>query len=88
MARILLAVLVGALVGALVTACGNPGTTETGVSKPQAKAFKSVMDAEAEQLLPDLATALGGELRGMQATFYERAGFGLWDYLAYLAYLE
>ncbi len=77
MTRILLAVLFVAL----ATACTNQDTTGTDGGEPDAETFKAEMDAEAKRLLPDLTSTLGGELSGMQATFYERGGFGLWDYI-------
>jgi hypothetical protein len=78
MTRILLAVLLAAL----AAACTNPSATDPGDSEPDAEAFKTEMDAEAATLLPDLIEAVGGQLNGMQATFYERGGFGIWDYTA------
>ena len=78
MTRILLAVLLVAL----VAACTSPGATDPGASEPDAKSFKSEMDAEAASLLHDLMQAFGGQLNVMQATFYERGGFGIWDYTA------
>lgn len=78
MTRILLAVLLVAL----AAACTSPGATDSGDGMPDAETFKGEMDAEAASLLPDLMTAFGGQLNGMQATFYERGGFGIWDYTA------
>jgi hypothetical protein len=78
MTRILLAVLLAAL----AAACTNPSATGPGGGEPDAEAVKTEMDAEAASLLPDLLEAVGGQLNGMQATFYERGGFGLWDYTA------
>lgn len=78
MTRILLAVLLVAL----AAACNSPGATDPGDKEPDAEAFKAQMDAEAASLLPDLMKAFGGQLNGMQATFYERSGFGIWDYTA------
>ena len=78
MTRILLAVLLVAL----AAACNSPGATDPGDQEPDAEAFKAEMDAEAASLLPDLIKAFGGQLNGMQATFYERSGFGIWDYTA------
>lgn len=80
MTRILLAVLLAAL----ATACSNAGSTDAGDSErePDAEAVKTEVDAEAAVVLPDLMAAVGGTLGGMQATFSERGGFGVWDYTA------
>lgn len=78
MTRILLAVLLAAL----ATACTDGRSAEPGGGDKDAETFKSEMDTEAKALLPDLMTSLGGNINGMQATFYERSGFGLWDYTA------
>ena len=78
MTRILLAVLLATL----AAACTSPGATDPGDGEPDAETFKTEMDAEAASLLPDLMAAVGGRLNGMQATFYERSGFGIWDYTA------
>jgi len=67
----------------LLTSCTSGGNGYgNGSGEPDAAAFKTKMDAEAQTLLPDLMSSLGGNLNGMQATFYERGGFGLWDYTA------
>ena len=78
MTRTLLVVLLVAL----AAACTSPSANDSGDGEPDAKTFKSEMDAEAASLLPDLMAAFGGQLNGMQATFYERSGFGIWDYTA------
>ena len=78
MTRILLAILFAAL----ATACTNAGSQDPEGGDKDAEAFKAEMDAEAKALLPDLMSTLGGEINGMQATFRERGGFGLWDYVA------
>ena len=78
MTRILLAVLFAAL----ATACTSGTSTDPGDGEPDSQAFKTKMDAEAKTLLPDLMATLGGQLSGMQATFRERGGFGIWDYVA------
>lgn len=78
MTRILLVVLIAAL----ASACTNASSGGDNGGDKDAEAFKAEMDAEAKTLLPDLMSTLGGELNGMQATFYERGGFGLWDYVA------
>ena len=78
MTRILLAVLLAAL----AAGCASPGATDAGDGGPDAEAVKTEMDTEAATLLPDLMAAVGGQLNGMQATFYERGGFGIWDYTA------
>ncbi len=82
MARILIVAL-AAILAVTVAACAPDGSTngERGADN-DAESFKSEMDAEAKTLLPDLMSTLGGELGGMQATFYERGGFGIWDYTA------
>ena len=79
MTRILLAVLFAALAAAC-TQTGAPPDPVAGTS--DAETFKSEMDTEAKALLPDLVTSLAASINGMQATFYERSGFGLWDYTA------
>lgn len=78
------------LVVALATlpACSSPdgpdetGPDASGSAAPTAEEVKSEMDAEARSLLPDLVEQLGADLGGMQATFSERGGFGVWDYRA------
>jgi hypothetical protein len=81
MTRILLGLAVLLLLSACTSDAGS-GVTEGSGDEPDAETFKSQMDTEAKSLLPDLMTRLGGNLNGMQATFYERGGFGLWDYVA------
>lgn len=75
-------ILLAFLFAALTTACTTSGSTDPGSEDKDAEAFKTEMDTEAKSLLPDLMATFGGELNGMQATFYERSGFGLWDYVA------
>jgi len=82
MTRILLAVPLAVLFAALATACTNGTSADPGDGEPDAEAFKTEMDAEAKTLLPDLMSTVGGQLNGMQATFRERGGFGIWDYVA------
>ena len=76
--------LLGIVAAVLLSSCSSTNGSPTDDSGDQlgAEAFKQEMDAEARTLLPDLVTALGGQLGGMQATFYERGGFGIWDYTA------
>lgn len=78
MSRIVLVVLLAVL----ATACTSTGSSDPGDSSADAESFKQEMDAEAKTLLPDLMSAVGGQLNGMQATFRERGGFGIWDYTA------
>jgi hypothetical protein len=81
MTRILLGLAVVLLLSACTSDAGS-GPGEGSGGEPDAETFKQQMDAEAKTLLPDLMTRLGGNINGMQATFYERGGFGLWDYVA------
>ncbi len=76
--------LLGLVAVVLLSSCSSTdGPASRGADdKPDAAAFKEQMDAEAQELLPDLVSELGGSLDGMQATFVERGGFGLWDYTA------
>lgn len=78
MTRIMLAVLLAAL----AAACTSTGASDPGDGSADAETFKQQMDAEAQTLLPELMSAVGGELNGMQASFTERGGFGIWDYRA------
>ena len=76
--------LLGIVAAVLLSSCSSTDGSPSGDSADQldAAAFKQEMDAEAQSLLPDLVAALGGQLGGMQATFYERGGFGIYDYTA------
>lgn len=76
--------ILGIVAAVLLSACSTNDAPRSGGSddQPDAETFKQQMDTEAEALLPDLMTSLGGDINGMQATFYERGGFGLWDYVA------
>ena len=76
--------LLGIVAAVLLSSCSSTDGSPSGDSADQldAAAFKQEMDAKARSLLPDLVAALGGELGGMQATFYERGGFGIYDYTA------
>ena len=71
--------LAGLLAATLLVSCTNSGS-DSAVSETEA--FKTEMDTVAARLLPDLMAAVGGRLNGMQATFHERGGFGIWDYTA------
>ncbi|WP_107705877.1 hypothetical protein [Nocardioides allogilvus] len=75
--------LVGLLVAVLVAALAATCSGRDSADEPsEAETFKAEMDTEAARLLPDLMDAVGGRLGGMQATYYERGGFGIWDYTA------
>ena len=67
----------------LLAACSSPSDGGgDGPAGGDARAAKQEMDSLAEELLPDLAPVLGGEVTRMEAGFVERGGFGLWDYRA------
>lgn len=76
--------LLGLVAAVLLSSCSSTDDPASGRADEQtdAAAFKEQMDAEARDLLPDLVSGVGGTLDGMQATFTERGGFGLWDYTA------
>lgn len=67
------------LLGVALSACGAP-VREGG--DPPAADVKKEVDAVARTVLPPLTESLGVTPTGLQATFTERAGFGLWDYRA------
>ena len=77
-------IVLGLVVVLLLAACTSDGGSDVDGSGdgPDARTVKTEMDGEAEALLPDLVDQVGGELNGMQATFTERGGFGVWDYRA------
>jgi hypothetical protein len=77
-------IVLGLVVLLSLGACTSDGARDTGGSEasPDARSAKAEMDAEARAVLPDLVGRLGGRLNGMQATFSERGGFGIWDYQA------
>lgn len=78
-------ILLGLAVLLLLSACtsdSSSGSPDGSGAEPDAQAVKAEMDAEAQTLLPDLVGRLGGRFNGMQATFFERGGFGIWDYTA------
>jgi hypothetical protein len=79
-------IVLGLVVVLLLAACTSDGGSDVEGSGdgPDARTVKAEMDAEgeAEAVLPDLVGRLGGQFNGMQATFYERGGFGIWDYTA------
>ncbi|UUZ58636.1 hypothetical protein [Nocardioides sp. B-3] len=75
----LVGMLIVGLVAALAATCSGRNTPDV---PSEAETFKAEMDTEAARLLPDLMEAVGGRLGGMQATYYERGGFGIWDYAA------
>ncbi len=67
----------------LLAACSSsPDDGDAGQAGGDARAAQKEMDSLAEELLPDLAPVLGGEVAGLEAGFVERGGFGLWDYRA------
>lgn len=65
----------------LVSGCSFGQGSEPG-GENDAETFKKTMDALARELLPELRTAVGGgEVKGLQADFYEPGGsFGVWKY--------
>ncbi len=77
-------IVLGLVVVLLLAACTSDGGSDLDGSGdgPDARTVKAEMDAEAEAVLPDLVGRLGGQFNGMQATFLERGGFGIWDYTA------
>lgn len=77
-------IVLGLVVVLLLAACTSDGGSDGDGSgrSPDARTVKTEMDGEAEAVLPDLVDRLGGEPNGMQATFTERGGFGVWDYTA------
>lgn len=77
-------IVLGLVVVLLLAACTSDGGSDVEGSGdgPDARTVKTEMDGEAEAVLPDLVAQVGGELNGMQATFTERGGFGVWDYRA------
>jgi hypothetical protein len=77
-------IVLGLVVVLLLAACTSNGGSDVDGSGdgPDARTVKTEMDGEAEAVLPDLVGRLGGQFNGMQATFYERGGFGIWDYTA------
>jgi hypothetical protein len=81
MTRIVLGLAVLLLLSACTSEDGAKGPAGSG-NATDARTVKSEVDAEAEAVLPDLIDRVGGRLNGMQATFYERGGFGTWDYTA------
>jgi hypothetical protein len=81
MTRILLGLAVLLLLSACTSDAGS-GPGEGSGDEPDAETVKAEMDGEAKALLPDLVGKVGGEVNGLQATFYERGGFGIWDYTA------
>lgn len=75
----MVAMLIVVLVATLAATCTSNDDPDV---PSEAETFKTEMDTEAARLLPDLMQAVGGRLGGMQATYYERGGFGIWDYTA------
>ncbi|WP_426246718.1 hypothetical protein [Nocardioides sp. LHG3406-4] len=71
------------VVALLVSGCSFGQGSEPG-GENDAEAFKKTMDALARELLPELRTAVhGGEVKGLEADFYEPGGsFGVWKYNA------
>lgn len=67
------------LLGLALAAC-SPPVREGG--DPEAADVKKEVDAVARTVLPPLTESLGVTPTGLQATFTERGGFGLWDYRA------
>lgn len=75
--------LLGIVLALTMAACSSgAGSADDERSEPDAEAAKVEMDAAAADVLPDLAAALGGSMSGLQARFFERGGFGIWDYVA------
>lgn len=66
----------------LLTACSNSVRPASEGGDPQAEDLKAEIDAVAKVVVPALTTALGVQPTGLQASFTERGGFGLWDYRA------
>lgn len=78
-------ILLGLAVLLLLSACtsdSSSGAPDGSGAEPDAQTVKAEMDGEAQTLLPDLVSTLGGRFNGLQATFVERGGFGIWDYTA------
>ena len=79
MTRIVLGIVLLTLLSGCST--GVPDDGEGGAR--DAEQFKADMDALARAVLPDLQRAVGGELPGMEARFYEKGGsLGIWQYEA------
>ena len=66
----------------LLAACNNSVRPASEGGDPPAEDLKAEVDAVAKQVVPALTTALGVRPSGLQASFTERGGFGLWDYAA------
>ncbi|MEO5665981.1 MAG: hypothetical protein ABIR39_22150 [Nocardioides sp.] len=66
----------------LFAACSTSVRPPSEGGDPQAEDLKAEVDAVAKDVVPALTTALGVQPTGLQASFTERGGFGLWDYRA------
>lgn len=66
----------------LLAACSNSVRPASEGGDPPAEDLKAEVDAVAKDVVPALTTALGVRPSGLQASFTERGGFGLWDYRA------
>jgi hypothetical protein len=75
-------IVIGLIVALALCSCTSADGNGKAADDVDAKSAKAEMDAEAQALLPDLTKEVGGELVGMKAGFYERSGFGMWDYEA------
>lgn len=75
-------IVISLVVAVALCSCTSVGGGAKGADGSDAHTVKEEMDREAKTLLPDLVNEVGGELVGMKATFYERSGFGIWDYEA------
>ena len=76
--------MLGIVAALVLGGCANGGgSTTSDPSEPDARTAKQEMDAAAAEILPALSTRLGGTMSLSQARFYERGGFGIWDYAAH-----
>lgn len=75
--------LLGIVAALMLCGCLTSGESTSDPSEPDAKAAKQEMDAAAAEILPALSARLGGTMSLSQARFYERGGFGIWDYAAH-----
>lgn len=82
MSRLVLPLLCALLLSACLP--GGGGSGDEADPDRDTRAFQAEMDALAEDVLPDLHAAVGGQLAAMPTRFYEKGGgLGVWQYTAH-----